>query len=100
MIKFLSKSFGVCVIIAAVIFFVAGLVGGYYGAAAIIESAGLNNSFILRLCGIIVGGIVSFITVVLVYGYMAQIVDIRRRIENLEKIAVNVFTEKVEEEKK
>ena len=99
MIKFLSKAFGVCVIIASIIFFAAGLVFGYYSVGLLTnEAQATSNTVLLRIVGIIVGGIIGFILDVLIFGSMAQLVDMRRRLIRIEEALVTVCTEKIEVE--
>ena len=81
MLKWLAKMFEkVCTVCVIANFAIGGVAGGVAGA-----TIGINNISIIPLC--IIGGlIIAFFINIMGFGFLAQIIEIRKKIDLLEQI--------------
>ena len=78
MLKWLAKMFEkMCTVCVIAIFVIGGVAGGIIG--------GINNISTIPLC--IIGGlIIAFFINIMGFGFLAQIIEIRKKIDLLEQI--------------
>ena len=83
MLKWLAKMFEkVCTVCVIANFVIGGVAGGIIGS---IGSIGINNIYAIPLC--IIGGlIIAFFINIMGFGFLAQIIEIRKKIDLLEQI--------------
>ena len=81
MLKWLAKMFEkVCTVCVIANFVIGGIAGGIAGGII-----GINNTSIIPFC--IIGGlIIAFFINIMGFGFLAQIVEIRKKIDLLEQI--------------
>lgn len=83
MLKWLAKMFEkMCSVCVVVNFVIGGIVGGAIGIGS---SIGNGNIFIILPC--IIGGlIIAFFINIMGFGFLAQIIEIRKKVDLLEQI--------------
>ncbi len=82
MLKIMGKCFAGCIAVLAVLIILAGGVGGYILMKSYYYY--YNVSTFALIGGAIVGALVAFILDVVVFGFIAQVIQIRRSLENIE----------------
>jgi len=89
MIKLIGKCFSGCISFLAVVLLLAGGVGGYFGFEALYYSThyfyNSSASMAYQFGGALLGIVLAFIIDVIVFGFVVQIINIRKSLENIEQ---------------
>ena len=86
MMELLSRQFSKIMGVVALLIIILGTIAGGAGGIYLIRAGSGAIGFLYIILGAVIGFVITYLLVVMVFGFMAQVMSINSKLERIEKL--------------